>query len=300
MRFLKVCTAIVMALGLLSVSAPAKAGLVSWDVDSTQSFMRLNLPDFNMPVDGLGNVNVRVRNANNATWSDAGGRRAFLDGTIQTNLVDGSSVQFLSGAHNLYAVEGTQLRPNPASFDPSLTNADNPDGQYTDGTTALAAFGAKVRGNYAIIINIDAAYFAMRNFMVDLISGAIPLGGGTTIAGSSFDLGSALTIDVDGLSTVAGQLVPDIFNANVVLPGALNVGGGSVTSPDPVNFPLLRRLALTINVPLALDLDGIVINGSATGQIVAFATIPEPSSVLLAGFAAFGLIWAGRRRIRRS
>jgi hypothetical protein len=64
---------------------------------------------------------------------------------------------------------------------------------------------------------------------------------------------------------------------------------------------LARRLTVQINVPIAIDVDGTIINATATGQIVAFTTlVPEPSSVVPAGFAAFGLCWAGRRRMRRA
>jgi len=61
-------------------------------------------------------------------------------------------------------------------------------------------------------------------------------------------------------------------------------------------------LTLSVNLPLSFDIgDGVFINGNVQGQIVAFATlVPEPSSVFMAGVAALGLCWAGRRRFRRS
>ena len=299
MRFTKTCAAICMAVGLLAVASPARAALVTWDVDPAQSFMRLAIPDQTIPVEGVGNVTIRLRDANSAAWSDAGGRRAFLDGDLSTNLIDASSVQFNSGSHNLFALEQTNLRPNPAQFT-GPPDANNPDGTYVGTGTAPAAFGAKVRGTF--ILTFDAAYLAIRDAFLDVASGNIALGGGTTIAGNTTNVGIASAlIDVDGLALPLGlgQPIPDTLNAAVGLGTLPNTTGGSIVV---VGGPgsLVRMLTLTVTVPIALDVEGIIVNGSATGQIVAFATIPEPSSVLLAGFAAFGLIWAGRRRLRRS
>lgn len=301
MRITTACSAICMALGLLALAAPARAGLVTWDVDPAQSFMRLTIADQAIPVEGVGNVTIRLRDATStSSWTDAGGRRAFLDGTLSTNLIDTISVQFNSGSHNLFALEQTNLRPNPAQFT-GPADADNPDGTYVGTGTAPAAFGARVRGS-ASILTFDAAFLAIRDAFLDIASGAIALGGGTTIAGNTTNVGIAsASIDVDGLALPLGlgQAIPDIFNETIGLGTLANTTGGSIVV---VGGPgsLDRMLTLTVTVPIALDVEGILINGSATGTIVAFATIPEPSSVLLASFAAFGLMWAGRRRFRRS
>lgn len=274
----------------------AQAGLVTWDVDPTASFMRLAFPDQSLPVEGIGNVTIRLRDANNGAWSDAGGRRAFLDGTLQTDLNDGSSVEFLSGSHNLFALEGTNVRPDPASFNPLNINAANPDGQYSGSATAPAAFGAKVRGTY--IVTFDAAYLAFRDVFLDIASGVVPLAGGTTLANGSTNFGiQSLSIDADGLSLPLGlgQPIPDTLNATINLANSLNTAGGTVTNVGG----LLRKLTYTVTVPIAINVEGIVITGSASGQVVAYALIPEPSSVLLASFAGFALCWAGRRRFRR-
>jgi hypothetical protein len=136
--------ALAAALAALACTTPAVAGIVSWNVDPAASFLRLSVPDQLISLNNAV-LDLRVRNSNNSAWNDAGGRRAFLDGTIVTQLNDGNSIEFLSGQHSLVALEDHSLRPNPAAFNPSLTSSLNPDGQYSNATTAPAAFGARVR-----------------------------------------------------------------------------------------------------------------------------------------------------------
>ncbi len=300
MSLSKICAAALMAVGLsLSAVAPARAALVSWDVDSSVSYMRLTLPDQSIPVEGIGNVTIRLRDASSTSqWTDAGGRRAFLDGTISTNLNDGTSVQFNGGAHNLFALENANLRPNPAAFNPGATNGDNPDGTYTNTTTAPAAFGAKVRGTF--LLSFDAAFLAFRDAFFDIASGVVPLDGGGAYAGSTTNVGIASAlIDADGLSLPLGlgQPIPDILGAAISLPNLVNTSGGVITNLGGND----RQLDMTITVPISIDVEGILITGSATGVIRAYTTlIPEPSTIAMAGIAALGLCVAGRRRFRRS
>jgi hypothetical protein len=299
MKFSKKCAAICMALGLLAVAAPARAALVSWDVDPAQSFVRLNIPDQQVTVDTT-TATIRIRAANSATWSDTTGRRAFLDGEISSNLVDGASIAFNGGSNNLFALETGSFRPNPAQFDPNATNADNPDGQYTGTGGVAAAYAAKVRGSVSIL-TLDLAFIAFRDVFFDIASGVLALDGGGAFAGgaNNFGIDSAL-LDVDGLNAaIVGQVIPDVLSEPLSGLSGLNTGGGVVTNLGGLD----RKLTITVSVPISIDLEGTIVTASATGTIVAFATltvIPEPSSVLLAGFAAFGLIWAGRRRIRRN
>lgn len=301
----RICAAALAVVGLFAAAAPARAALVNWDIDSAQSFIRLNIADQNISLDGF-TVNVRLRDAAGNAWDDNDGKRAFLDGTVATNLVDGASIDFLGGSHNIQALNSGNFRPNPASFDPNATNAENPDGQFIGTGTAPAAFAARVNV-FALIATRTAGYLALRNVFGDLESGVIPLGGGTTIAGGTTALGIAsATGDLDGLfmdpilGIAIGQPIPDTAGLAISLPAGSNFNslGGSVTDLGGLD----RRLNLSINMPLSFDLDGIVLNASITGQIVAFTTlvpVPEPSSVIMASFAALGLCWAGRRRFRR-
>jgi hypothetical protein len=276
----------------------AQASPVSWNVDPVQSYIRLSIPDQSVVIDGT-SVTMRLRGANNAAWSDSNGARAFLDGTIATELQPGS-IEFLGSAHNLFALESGSYRPSPAQWDPNATNVDNPDGQYIGTDGAPAAFAAKARGS-VLLITPDLAYLAFRSVQFDVDSGAIPLAynfGGATFAGgtNSFGIQSA-AIDIDGLAAqLVGQPVPDMRNKLLSDLIGWNVLGGTI-----VNFTSFGpELTLLVNTPIAIEVDGVPLQAIVSGQIVAYTTIPEPSSILLAGCAAFGLFVACRRRLCRA
>jgi hypothetical protein len=296
MKFAKTCAAICMALGLLAVEAPAQAAFVEWSVDSAASYIRLNIPDQQSVLDGT-SATIRVRGQDNSTWSDATGKRAFLDGSIATNVVGGgSSLSFLSGQHNLFALESGSFRPNPVAFDANATDVDNPDGSYTDTSGAPAAYAGKFRPVVLSLINLDLGYFTFRDVSFDIQSGPLALDDGGAFSGtSSFGIDSAV-LDIDGLSAaIVGQPIPDILSEPMSgLAGASTLSGAITTLGD-----LLPVLTLNINTPLLIDVNGVTLNASLTGQIVAYAAVPEPSSVLLAGSAALGLVVVGVRRRRR-
>lgn len=297
MSFTKTCAAVLMAVGVLTIAAmPTQAALVHWNVDPTQSFVRLNIPDQEISIDGA-TVTLRIRNSQNtAAWSDAGGRRAFLDGTIATNLSEGNSISILGGQSSLMALESGSFRPNPAAFDPDATNTDNPDGQYMDTSGAPAAFAATARAATVILFptTIDIAKIAFRNVEFGIDSGILALDGGGAFAGGwSFGIDSS-EFDADAVTSIAGQPIPDVLGLPLGMTG-VNSGGGAVTIFGGLNY----QLTIDIDVPIQFELDGTPLNASLTGTIVAIAMIPEPSSALLAGFAALGLCCAGRCRFCR-
>lgn len=290
------------AFALISANQ-ADAELVTWNVDSAASFLRLTIPDTTLNLDGT-SVIVRLRDSNNNAWSDNGGRRAFIGGTIDSNFVDASSIEFLAGQTNLLGLNSGNFRPNPAAYNPAVTNAENPDGTYTNSTTAPAVFAAKARASLGSLpfISLDAGYLAFRSVFFDLASGTLALNGSGAFVGGSNNFGiSSASVDLDGLTvTGLGQPIPDTQGEVFTNLLGTNTNGGVVTNLGGND----RRLDLPINIPIQIDLgDGIILNASAAGNIRAFATlvpVPEPSSVILASFAAFGLCWAGRRRLRRS
>jgi hypothetical protein len=257
------------------ISQTVSAGVVTWDVDAMNSYIRLTIPDQDLTVPNLGVVTLRMRDAGSTSqWTDAGGRRASLDGEIATDYIDGASITFLGGSHNLYALEATSLRPNPAEWSAATTN-------YTGTSTALAALGGRVRGTYTIIIlpvTFDAAFIAFRSVQLDITNATTgPIGitngaftGNTTRCG----IATGLT-DVDGLELPSGlgQPVPDVLHGQLDPIVQQNAAGGTITDLGGRN----RQLTYTINIPsLSFDLSGTVITGSAAGLIVASAVIPAP------------------------
>jgi Dockerin type I domain/PEP-CTERM motif len=250
----------------------AGADLVTWDIDSAQSSVRLTIPDQTVNIPGTGDVTVMLRDAGSTTqWTDAGGRNAFLDGTVATNYADASSIEFLSGMHDIFALQGVSVRPNPAQFT-GPADADNPDGTYAGTATAPAAYGAKVRGTVSIF-TVDAAYIALRDVVYDISSGAVPLGAGTTIAASTSNFGvTSASIDADGLPLPLslGQPIPDTRDAALSPLSGLDTAAGSVINTGGLG----RKLTYNISTSIQVDIQGVLLTGSASGQIVAFATLP--------------------------
>lgn len=261
-------TVTIMASSL--ASQLARAGVVTWDVDPTNSYIRLTIPDQAINVPDIGNVTIRMRDATSTTqWTDAGGRRASLDGQIVTDYADGRSITFLGGLHDLYALETTSLRPNPARWDASVTN-------YTDTSTAPAALGGRVRGTY--ILTFDAAFVAFRAVQLDLTNAT-----GSALAITNWTFGGNLTrcgitsalVDVDGipLPLGLGQPIPDVLHGALSPVVEENAAGGTITDLGGRN----RKLTYTIHIPdLAMDLNGTLVTGSAEGSVVAYAVLPEP------------------------
>jgi hypothetical protein len=287
-------TCTILGVALATMATSTRAANLSWDIDPAQSFVRLTIPDQQVTLEGT-TATIRLRdNGSTSEWTDAGGRRAFIDGTISTDYVDGASIQFNSGSHNIFALEQANVRPNPAQFDPGLANAENPDGQYSGTGAALAAYGARVRATISIL-TVDAAYLGMRDVDYNIGSGVIPLGGGTSIGGSTSTFGiSSADIDVDGLSVViVGQPIPDTLNGSLPAISATNTAVGSIANLGGAQ----RRLTYSITENITIDIEGVMLNGSASGTIVAFATVPEPGAFVLAGIGLLSLVgWRIRRQ----
>ena len=259
-----------LAVSLFVPAGWTHAASITWDIDPTVSYIRLAIPDQTVTVpNGTGTLTVtmRIRDAgDNNNWSDAGGRRATLDGSFVTDYVNFTSVQFVAGSQGIIALQQTNLRPNPAQWD--AVNAT-----YTGTGTALAALGGRARGTY--ILTFDAAFLALRNVHMDIGSSVLPLGPGGSFPGSQSVFGiTAADADVDGLALPLGlgQPIPDLLADPLPPTTALNTGGGTIVSTGGRN----RKLTYTITMPsLTIQIDTTIINGSAEGLIVAYGQIPD-------------------------
>lgn len=287
------------AVATLACATAANAGVVYWDVDPAASWVRLTVPDTALTLSGVA-VTVRLRDAgSNTAWTDAGGRRVTLDGQVKTHYheVGAGYVDFRDGEHNIIGVPTVSLRPNPAAFNSTSTNAENPDGQYINTSTAPAEFGARVRVTAFVIVTVDAGFLAIRDLELD-ITGA-PINSSSSIPSGSTAFGiDSSKIYFDGLTvTGIGQPIPDTHGAVLGGFGGTNIAAGTITNEGG----LLRKMTYNISIPVSLDIEGIVVSGSAAGVIVAYATVPEFSSMGL--LAAGGLLSTGAflfRRRRRS
>jgi hypothetical protein len=274
---------LVLAHALLAPN-PAGAGSVTWTVDPALSSVQLTIPDQPVNVTNIGTITIRMRDANSTTaWTDAGGRRASVQGTILTDYVDGTSIHFISGGHNLSALEQVNLRPNPADWDPATTN-------YVGTSTAPAAFGARVRGTYTFL-TFDVAFIAFRNVRFDIASEIVPIPGGFLAGGQTrFGISSA-TADTDGLELPLGfgQPVPDLVGAQMSPIVDTNGSPGTIQNLGGSN----RKLTCNISTPIMIDVQGTMLTGTATGQIVAYGTVQESPRLRIwrVGAASVGIAW---------
>lgn len=248
----------------------AWASVLVWDVDPAASYIRLTIPDQTIAVPDVGNITLRLRDAgSNSQWTDAGGRRAALDGEIVTDYVEDASIAFVGGSQSLCALETTALRPDPAQWDAAASN-------YTGTATAPAALGARIRGTY-LFVTFDAAFTAFRAIRLDITNTTrIVVADGGFAANTTWCGIATAAADVDGLTLPLGlgQPVPDVRHG--LLPPTMqqNAGGGTITKLGGLE----RKLTYTIHIPeLSLDLEGMTVTGSAAGLIVAYAVIPDPS-----------------------
>jgi hypothetical protein len=270
------------------MASPASAALVTWDVDPSQSSFKLTIPD--QPV-SIGTVNgtMRLRNQNNAAWTT---NTAPVDGLLATDVGAGvSSIEFLGGSSSLFGVNTGNYRPNPAAYSTAATNASNTDGTFTNTSSAAAVFAARVNATVSIL-TINIGYIAFSNVLYDLDSGVIPITG-TSFASNVVDLGilnSDIALDsvnsgTSGIGDTIGQS-GSIYATNSAGPaGAIvDLGGGNY------------RLTVPINMPVFVDLSGVQLNATATGTVVAYAFIPEPTTIGLLATGIAGLAAYGRRR----
>jgi hypothetical protein len=157
-------------------------------------------------------------------------------------------------------------------------------------------YAARVNASTVVIIPItlNVGYINFDNILYDASSAAL------SVVGTSF-LANQVNVGIldaranfDGISTgIAGQVVADAqgqtgpisaLNANAAAGSVVDLGGGNY------------RLTLPISAPVNVNLSGVNLNATATGQIVAYAFIPEPGTIVLLATGVGGLLLHGRRR----
>jgi hypothetical protein len=277
----------VVALLFVARSAPGAA--IHWTIDSSQSYIRLNL--FN-PLD-----QYQVRTQALAAWTDAGGRLATVAGDIASVVELGSggaltSIQFLGPAGT--ALDDKSLRPNPAVFSTKATNSSNPNGSYTSTAATSAAYGGAL--TVSQLPNSAVGRFSFTDVSYALSSGVISLGAPSTplpASSTTFGIGDA-TFGFDG-ATIAGfgQLSPDSL-LQVAL-GGTNSLPGSITWLGGNLYQLTYQVS--VEAGAFTGIQGFPLVSTLSGVIVATATIvPEPASFALAAVGSLALLVIVRRR----
>jgi len=293
--------------GLALSASNVQADPLTFTIDSAQSYVTLTIPNFTFS--GLA-INLQGENRTNGAplstaWSASTntGNTAFVSGTIATDLTGAlggpqnvTGVKFLAGSSAMLALTSGNYRPNPAAYN-SLTSAYNNNSSLPQnyGSVANTALG-------------NAALSSFSNTTYDITSpSALPVG----------SVSPANTFPVDGgynpANTVSTGISASIFSVHglvlfsvgqVIGNGTSGLGSivskegpgtalGTFTFTSPTNL----QMVVPVNTPFAINLGGgVFLNGTATGQYVANAAVPEPSTLILAGLACVSLVAMARRR----
>ena len=290
---------------ILMASSTAHAEALQFTVDSTKSYLTLNVPNFSYSGNGI-NINGENRTNGapiNAAWSASTttGNTAFMSGTIATT-VGGSlsgktltAIQFVSGANNLSALNSGNYRPNPAAYN-SATSL------YNNFTPAP--------GNYAWTAHIslgNAALASLENVQYDIGTNSALAASGTlnsgtfNVNGTGIDAGNPVNLAIlnstftqQGLGILLEAIFPSFVSTFAVDSSITSAGAGTYTFTNSTNL----QIKIPFSAPFTTDFvpgSGILANGTMTGQIVANAHVPEPSTLILAALGGLALL-AWRRR----
>lgn len=266
----------------------ARAALINWQIDSTQSSIAISIRDgsVNWNIDS---VSIKIRNPGNASspaWTI--GNSAPLGGYIRTEYkeVGIRSIEFLDQPVGGWtALDSANYRPNPAAFNSANTNSLNPFGRYQNNTTAPAPFGASIRLEPSTFGPSYNAYMTWRDvsFQLQSMTGAEPVAPGSGLfvgfhslvgikqLSAAFD--NALTSAPFSISYLPDR--PTTTIDNPLMPNQIIYG--YVTELEGLD----RQMRIPINVEVPIDLRAIGLHQTymgLTGQVIAFATVPEPSS----------------------
>jgi hypothetical protein len=292
----------------LSISVnvlPASAAHVDWLISSTDSSVKLNIPDLTSV---LQNVSVPIR-FRNQSGGDSGpwttGSTASLAGTIPTNYQEGlsPSIEFLpADIGDIVGLNSGAYRPNPAAYSSGTVL---PDGTATGGSflgvgTAAGVYGTRMRATI-LSSTSDVMFLGFRDVSFALSSATLGVNSLTgAFAANTANFGIQHTLVGVDLVSVLLVVTPDQIVAVSGMTGTNQAATGTVTSPDPIGQPNLRKLTLPITAPTILQLGELSIPVTMTGSVVAFATVPEPSTIVLACIGAIAIAGARRRAFSRA
>jgi hypothetical protein len=321
---------VLAALAILLLGGALAQAQTTWTIDPTQSFATVQFQDTVIPATEsptastltlhLGNQ-LPPGTAGTATTPWTVGVTGALAGTIQTNYVDGTSIQFTPGGSMTGVNANTNLpvvvAPTGGGYipAPSSWNGSNFGGNVV--TAAPAMWGGSLSVK-EIGGGVPQGYFNFQNTNFGLNSTVLPISGGGTFAAN---LSSLNLTQLDSLFLSGSALASDSYN--VAVNPALNPhnhGLGTDGLPAPswggfnglstatiVAAGNLRTLTYQYTLipnpgigyfPVVFYNGSVPFIGAMTGQIVATTVVPEPSTLMMAGCGIAALGLCIRRKLR--
>ena len=256
---------------------------VIWTIDSSQSLIRMTIPDQDIDIGGGTTIFVGLRGAQpvfdvtpGATnppvvpWTDDRGAAAPISGTITSEYEEGVSIGFSLGTHNASLVETGQWIPNRNKWNGTDFDFHKPEEEgHPAAFAAELTLGGLIRVGHVTLYDIELD-----------ADGVAPLssGGGASWSqdGGSITLGGA-----------AGSILD--FWAQILAPSSRTVSGssfgpneGGITIEDLGNNQ--RKMTIELDIEFVLLVSGLPLQDSRfTGQIVAFADL-TPAAVVEESF----------------
>jgi len=241
-------------------------------------------------------------------------------GGVRAEIIDGVSIQLLPGSTQInYLNQGLAL---PAIMPNGLINTDigaAPQPAQFAFELGVIASGGGAGG----ALGAAAIRFASQNFgSVELfgeapsvVDGGLPApfvgdshlyasvpSGGAPLPGAPLDFGTALLMN-EGREDI---LVPGLLDATLEL---FDAGAFSTGFPTPITGNILTWDGTTLTIDLAFFVPGVIPGDTShddilfavdtIGTLVLTPVVPEPSSMLLMGFGAIGLVTCALRARKR-
>ena len=310
--------AVLFSGGSLAVASPVA---VSWSINSSKSSFTLKIPDQTLNISGSG-FSVRVRNQNSGTaWNK--GNTASIAGAVSTTWDPNPSsptspiLAFTGSGLNIAGVNSGSYRPAISQY---VGGTVNPDGTASGGNYSGSGTQGAVFASQAEVVElggllvVTAAYLSFYNTFFNVQSGNIPVagaanGGGTgsgSFNGTLTNVGVAQSlIAFDGQPILGQTVIPDAVENLGSLLAANASAGGAITYGGPAGPAgwVSATLTLPVSQNISIDLgNNSFLTGTGTGTIVMTAivpgpTIPEPSTLMIAGLGLVSLAVCARRKL---